>query len=259
MDFSNSSKKSRVESLFGEHLISSEKNYKYCHEKFQELIRLIHEIFDCQQNIFNSHFWTQLGDFHKPNENKIILNASYYKNTMSFVSSTEMTLRGFYGSARIILRQIFEFLIIGKYSSISEDSGFTKHWIQGGQINIGRQILNKLKKPNTAEFNALYEALCNYNHATPYAQQIGLSFERNQSEIQLNLVVILALLECNYHLLNTHYIDSTMRYYGLAYQGEEVKNNKKKLKELFASNRKYLGKPSLAVIKDYKSTWHFKN
>lgn len=188
-------------------------NYDLFNLEYPQIINVIKELFDAEQRILSNYLWMLTSNFHNGAKSKIITTGAYSKNMYSLFTAIELCLKGFHGSARIILRQVVEFLMLAKYASITHDEKFINHWEKGGDIGIGKQILQKLKIRNKKNLIDLWELLCGFNHATSYSQQIGVRYEEVKKDTLGDLAVIIILLNCNLHLLNQHVIDRRMKYF----------------------------------------------
>ena len=81
--------------------------------------------------------------------------------------------------------------------------------------------------------------------------------------VAANITVINALLECNYHLLNTHLITSECEYMGKFYYGSKrfdmpeyhVPDLRKKAHSIFKENRADFGKDLKTLVATYKRKW----
>lgn len=251
--------KDKLEISYADFLETIDLNRKVSGATSEQPLKWIVNIFDRQQSIFNYHYWTMeyfARNAHR--DDKAVLTAAYVKNMHTFFAATELTKQGLYGSARILLRHIFEFLIIGKYVSLTNDIKFIEHWLQDGQININKQIFRKIKSPDTKSLENFYSLLCTYTHATSSSQQVGIKIENNENQIYETLLFILILLECNYHLLNSHFIDSQMSYYANTRFKADIKTKKDELKFHFQTIKKeFLKKDALKLISSYQRKWTF--
>jgi hypothetical protein len=237
---------------------SIDKNYELTTGAYSEIVNLIKSIFDAQQKIFKLYFWMTQADFHKNSLSKKILCAAHLKNMNTIFSNIELTSYGLYGSSRILLRQIFEFLIIAKYSSLTHDEKFIEHWQNGGQIGIGKQVFQKIKIKEFEKIGKFWKILCDFNHATSLSNQIGLKYKYVKDEIVGDFAIILILLNCNYHMLTQHIIDTRMKYYGSYYFSTDNKNDIIKCRNLMKSSRNFISNEGIAIIRFYISKWDFK-
>jgi hypothetical protein len=194
-----------------------------------------------------------------------LLISSFHKNIFSLFSALRLSSCGLYGADRSLMRNIFEWLMISKFSAISDNPSVMKKWHNEETIYFSNSVLKKIKVPSPEEFFTFWSIACEYSHATRSSLQISLDIddEENFKDIKINVAVINALLECNYHLLNTHLITSEYEYMGKFYYGPRFsKRPKYKVPELrkaahsiFKSNRKFLGAGSVKLISAYKRKW----
>lgn len=235
-------------------IISS--NVEIIEGKRKAYLKVIEDLFDCQQQLFDIH-WNLASMFHSIDKTQILISA-YYRNIVTLLSAFELTKQGFQESARIVMRQVFEFLFIGKYTSISNDEKYLGHWLNGGHVNIEKQILSKLIIPTNENFLILWRLLCQWNHATRHSQQASLKYDEIEEELLGNLSIIIILLECNYHLLIKHYITSSALYLGKRYAKERVDSAIYIRKNVSKMLMHTLSKEGKKFIKDYRLTWTLK-
>lgn len=194
-----------------------------------------------------------------------LLMASFHKNIFSLFSALRLSSCGLYGAARPLMRNVFEWLMISKFSSISDNPSVMKKWHNEETIYFSNSILKKIKVPSPDQFYDFWSIVCGYSHATRSSLQISLEIDDEQifKDIKINIAVINALLECNYHLLNTHLITTEYEYMGKFYYGPsfphlrkyKVPELRKAAHTLFKNNRKFLGAGSIKLISAYKRKW----
>jgi hypothetical protein len=204
----------------------------------------------------------------------------YYGLIMNYDINKSMILlikNGLYGSARSLLRQSFELLLIIKYNFI--DSSIFKKWStkkdgkdSNNEISVTYNILTKLNKKNIMVTNLrdMYSQLCDYNHPTRYAQQLPIIIQNkeNQNKIYANAQytsdLIFMIQKMSLHLINLFH--SQTRGFYLGYNNDPfgcereikfIKNELKKMYQLYPYNKKAFKKIKLnKVITEFKSSWN---
>jgi|WetSurMetagenome_2_1015567.scaffolds.fasta_scaffold165391_2 hypothetical protein len=139
--------------------------------KFKVEIGLLEEIISKHIKIlgylYNQYRLKELlgSDFDK----NIVLNNVLYNHVYLSLSILELLKKGYYGSARVLLRQSFEMLIAAKYYENNIDR---QEW-SDSYTKMGK-IINHLKskKKRIDSLELTYGELCKFTHATPYAQQL---------------------------------------------------------------------------------------
>ncbi len=236
-------------------------------EKFKEDIQEIIEIFNLQYDYIEEHLKVASLEYYLSMEYySNMLATAFRKNMFSFYSAFHSTQQGLFGSARIVLRNIYEFLLIGKYSAISEDNKFIDKWTEGKDVSLQREVFSNIISPKLVEIKELWKLLCKFTHSTIYAQQIDFNANRFFKDIKFNLILLKVLLEMNFHLLNSYYINSSLRYYtqeSNIYPVNEfnkipIKEKKKLLKLLFKKTKSKMEREPRKVIYDYKLKWKIK-
>ncbi|MDR3625450.1 MAG: hypothetical protein P4L45_01370 [Ignavibacteriaceae bacterium] len=186
-----------------------------------------------------------------------LLFSTLHKNYFAFYSSYKQTLFGLYGPSRIFLRYIYEGLVISKYCSISEDNRIYQRWEDGEVIYFSNSILKKISEPTKSALEEMWNILCNFSHANKYSLQVSLSTDEVFKEIGLNLPLLIALLECNYHLLNSHFITKSMlNSYKSAFEWEPLKALKQK--QRITIRNAMITKKTRTFVREFNKTWVIK-
>lgn len=191
-------------------------------EKFSELISIIQKCIDTQHE-YVALFYGFIGQRHftQHSDAETPIFSAVVKNEIALYSSLVLTLDGLYGSGLAHIRSVYEALMIAKFASIRQSDPLISKWIAGETIYFSNAILKKILAPEFKEMKILWEALCHVSHATVYSYQIATKFEDIEQEISRNLAIILMLLRCNFHLINKHYVTSSMVYLAKAYHSNE--------------------------------------
>ncbi len=192
----------------------------------------------------------------------------FHRNFFHVFSAMKLTLSGFYESARPLLRCTFESLMISKFCHICENDHVMKKWDSGQTVYFANSILKKIESPDTKPFYEFWALICEHSHATKNSMQdsIDLKSKDEQNNVKANLVMLNILLECNYHLLNTHLITKELAYMDKFYStGFEPKLRdydtpelKKRAHIQFKKNRAFLSPESIKLIAAYKRQWIIK-
>ncbi|MFA5125956.1 MAG: hypothetical protein WC462_03055 [archaeon] len=148
--------------------------------KFSELISLLEEISDIQirlSGIFMNLLDTKyvMGGAFVKNVvlNNALLNQPYINNSVFL-----LLRHGYYGSARVILRQNFEMLVVAKASE--ENKKYKKKWLNKRKtsdltynITLG-DVFSQMgdNRKQTQNLEAHWKDLCDMSHATAFAQQM---------------------------------------------------------------------------------------
>jgi len=232
----------------------------------------IRELLDVQYKIASKFVgWWQAPhiSLRKGNDKLMPLMFSlFHRNFFYVYSAMKLTLSGFYESAYPLLRCIFESLMISKYCHICEDDQVIKKWDSGQTVYFANSILKKIDSPNTKPFYDFWSLICEHSHATKNSLQasVELKGKDEQDTVAANLAILSALLECNYHLLNTHLIIPELSYMDKFYSTRIIPKlrdyDTPALKERahiqFKKNRAFLGAESIKLISAYKRKWIIK-
>lgn len=191
------------------------------------------------------------------NKANTILFSTLHKNLVALYTSLKLTRMGLYGPARSMLRHAYEALLVAKYCSLSHDIQIYEKWKGGDVVYLTNGVLKKIQKPSTEAFKDFWTLMSNYSHATIYAQQVAMNIKSVPDEVPLNLVYLRILLDCQYHLLSSHLITPSMRYYAKRYRRgpDPLPTQKSKIRKLLAESRKDLLDLPKEIIRNYCATW----
>jgi len=160
-----------------------------------------------------------------------------------------------YGSARVLLRRLFEMLMISKYIDYNLDQ--LERWEKGEiQMKIVWNYLETVfSKQDLKYFKSLYKGLSKCVHATPYAQQpiflvkineeikeeLEITIKRYKGNIMYTLDLTIILIGMYMHVLNRFHNTCRRWYLGYYYDPfgweKDIKVKKKEIRQLMS---KYL-------------------
>ncbi len=227
-------------------------------EKFSEQILAIQECMNAQYKyaelfygFLGKHNLTQHSDAEAPIVSALI------KNEIAIYSSLILTIDGLYGSGLVLLRSVYEALMIAKFSSLRQRDNLISNWVAGETIYFSNTILKKIIVPDITELKTLWEILCKASHATIYSYQITMKFEEIEKEISANLAILSMLLCCNFHLINKHYVTNSMIYLAKRYHRQEGEFQRRRNSAKIATQglTKFLSQSGRQVIKEYCRVW----
>ncbi len=150
-------------------------------KEFKEKIKIISGLIEHETKLSGIYLHQcltkqRIGTKYKEN---VVLNNTIGNQPYRSISTLLLIRSSFYGSARPILRQFFESLIITKYAEHNSDLG--KRWhaqnesnSSSEQVSLSRDVLIPLLKRGK-EVGALREtwrSLCAMSHATRQSQQV---------------------------------------------------------------------------------------
>lgn len=190
-----------------------------------------------------------------------IIFTAIYKNYISLYTALDLTLQGLYGAARILFRNIYEFLIISKTIASRKDDELLRKWNNGEEISLNRDVFSRVIKPKSLEMKILWKTLCEYTHGTIYSQQVKLEYQEIKNEIKMNFVCLKILVDINYHVMNIFAANASIQYYAKFISDlhtiDFLKDKKKEIHAQISLIRKTLSeKPKRAVL-DFISKWEF--
>lgn len=235
-------------------------NTTFIKDKFAKYIEITRKMIDIECFLALKYITPLNSSMAWPDKYTKIMWTSFTKNMYTIYSALDLTNKGLIGSARILMRYIFEFSIIGKYVSLSRDINFLSKWQNGDDISMRRHIFDKIDYPNSDALKGVWKLLCSYAHSTIYSQQMDLKIEENQKELNLNFIFFWMLLEMCYHLLNSHLYNRQIQYYVKLYDNnyDEVVFLRDYINKLFKFTKTLMGQEPKRAIYDFKLTWRIR-
>jgi len=227
-----------------------ESEQKLCNYLFSTLLQLSEH--------YLKRFYMRIGNY----EHIDVITSTVFKSLHNLYSIMDLTASGQFGAARIIMRNVFEYLVIGKYALLSNDSAALFKWENNQHINIDRYVLKYIHNcdDKRSAFKEFWADLCSFSHATRASGQPSYVYDESYHDaIRLNYSLMHLLYLMLYHfvrkyLYNKYYsqymnkmkgIDDQIDYFELE---KELSDTTKKL-------RKLLAKASKDVIGFYSATW----
>jgi hypothetical protein len=242
--------------------------FKESQERFCEVISpllkielsLFEKYFNLQQDLFYNHLPGIFDETYNVYEYERIVIQCYIKSTHLLYSSIQLILRGDFGAARIILRQIFEYLLIAKYFYTKKPDSIVERWLNEKQFDVYDAIIKLLKVPDKKNFHAFWILLCSQAHAGTTSFQIGIGNNENVTESIATFHITLMLLCLKNDLLANCFINTRLKYRTIEY-GHNKESNQELQKELKKTTKEIqllFTDVGISLIKDYKSKWIFK-
>lgn len=250
---------------------------------FDDKIKLIKKLIDYQVQLTDLYFRQrlakeQLSEIYHDNKVEDMTLLNQINLSYSILILIESS---FYGSARVILRQFFEFLIIGKFSEYDNGNIIRKWESKTSEnrefdISLSRDVLHVIRsKKNIDHLQKTWKTLSDMSHPTKYAQQVPpfssaddhLSWMKlSYQNIHFTFDLFFMMLCMNHHLLTQHWGRKSRGWY-MGYHKDPVgfwqreKNIKEKtkttMKEYFQLNEQYgsINTKLKKTIFQYKQSW----
>jgi hypothetical protein len=186
-----------------------------------------------------------------------LFQRTFAANLVSIKTAFELTLDGVYANAMPLLRQAYEGQMLSKLCSLDPTSDVYDRWLDGQQIFFTQDVLSRITSPSTAEFKRLWQCLSRSTHASSICGQPDLANEPAVESAPLNFVFALMLLEANYHLLCSHFVNTSMRYYKREWFPDgKLSEERRLLRELFMQGKASgMAGGARTFIKDFRARW----
>lgn len=105
-----------MKNFIGKYQQQEQENQVFLGKKLEIQVNLFIQGFNCQEQM-TFYYLNALGmwEYNERNFDKVLMQACV-KISYLLYNAHQLLLRGEYGVANILLRQVFEYLVIGKYS-----------------------------------------------------------------------------------------------------------------------------------------------
>jgi hypothetical protein len=207
--------------------------------RFSDKISIISALIEAQTNltgIYVNQIFVKLHSRLKYDDN-ILLNNTLLNFPYRSLSTLLLIRNTFYGSARVVCRQLFESSIIAKYSEY--DPLLTRKWASQDdetarpdpltEVSLYHDVFKKLRQAgkNISALSRTWKDLCNFTHATMFSQQrlrilyakkgkgVNTALQRTGffEHTEYTLDLLLTLLAMNFHLILGYYCRKANRWW----------------------------------------------
>jgi hypothetical protein len=158
------------------------------------------------------------------------------------------------------MRQIFEYLMIGKFMFLKKDNHIAEKWLNAHQFDVYDKVIKLLKSPPKNNFHDFWIYLCNMAHASTQSFQMGIENRKSIEDLTLSYRINMIFLVFKNRLLQECFLNQKLKYRSEKY-GFKKGENKEIRAKLKALERKIVSEftdSSLALVNDYKKNWEFK-
>lgn len=253
---------------FDDFKIIYEKNRKRVLKEFEKDCSLVTSLFDKMQFLIDQYsirFILGIGN----GKNADVMLSTLVKSMYNLHAVIDLTQNGNIGPARIIIRNIFEFLVMGKYILLHDDHSARVKWDNLEYINIDRRIFQNTIYPDNESKEAFikwWTLLCQYAHATRASGQESYEYDDIKAEINMNLTFILMLLAMLYSYMNKFLVTPYFKNY-LKSLAEAQPNNstlantieyQQFLKKAFRYVKSILSSECEQILNYYSANWRIK-
>ena len=249
-----------MKNFIGKYQQQEQENQVFLGKKLEIQVNLFIQGFNCQEQM-TFYYLNALGmwEYNERNFDKVLMQACV-KISYLLYNAHQLLLRGEYGVANILLRQVFEYLVIGKYFYKQQNEIWAEKWLEDRKYEVYDKILRLLKIPDKKHLCDFWKVLCSLAHATPSSQQISLDGQFNEIDIELSYNVVLILLCCKHVLVNYFYSNrKLMRLIKLSPEvAKEMVDLRQKSAAWIKETTSLSSEDGIKVLKDYKRYWVFK-
>ena len=173
-----------MKNFIGKYQQQEQENQVFLGKKLEIQVNLFIQGFNCQEQM-TFYYLNALGmwEYNERNFDKVLMQACV-KISYLLYNAHQLLLRGEYGVANILLRQVFEYLVIGKYFYKQQNEIWAEKWLEDRKYEVYDKILRLLKIPDKKHLCDFWKVLCSLAHATPSSQQISLDGQFNEIDIE---------------------------------------------------------------------------
>jgi hypothetical protein len=123
-------------------------------------------------------------------------------------------------------------------------------------VYLANAVLKRVSKPTLTEISQLWSQLSNWTHSTRAAVQADVSLATSRDDIELNAGLIGVLIRFADHLLRSHIVTPSVRYYGRRYRrSTRAVAADRNLKRFFAWHASVYTATTRKLIKEFRSKW----
>ena len=200
------------------------------------------------------------------NRHSDMVLSTLYKGINNMQAIMDLTLSGHIGAARIVMRNVFEYLVMGKYFQLVSDERAVEKWQNTEYINIDRRVFQRTIYPdnrNKEAFLRWWKLLCQYSHATRASGQVGFLFKELEQEIHVNFSFMFMLFSMLHHFMSNFLANDYFRNYADSlpvYNEEDAPRQSlnqctQELKTLIKTIRSMLSKECKQILSYYVAAW----
>ena len=136
-----------MKNFIGKYQQQEQENQVFLGKKLEIQVNLFIQGFNCQEQM-TFYYLNALGmwEYNERNFDKVLMQACV-KISYLLYNAHQLLLRGEYGVANILLRQVFEYLVIGKYFYKQQNEIWAEKWLEDRKYEVYDKILRLLKIP----------------------------------------------------------------------------------------------------------------
>lgn len=246
--------------FFEEYEQQERENRIFLEKQFEKQVTCFIQAFNLQE-VMTSYYFNALRfcEYKESNSDKVLIQ-SCMKASWLLYNAHQLLLRGQYGIANTLLRQIYEYLLIGKYFYKKQDEALAEKWLNERSFDVYDKILRLLKSPVKSSLCGFWKVLCIPAHAGTSSVQIALNARYNQLDIKMSYHIVLLLLCCKHDLINCFYssreLIRVLKMGACVYK--ELLGLKKESICLVDETAGQFSEEGVKMLKDYGRYWVFK-
>lgn len=168
-----------MKNFIGKYQQQEQENQVFLGKKLEIQVNLFIQGFNCQEQM-TFYYLNALGmwEYNERNFDKVLMQACV-KISYLLYNAHQLLLRGEYGVANILLRQVFEYLVIGKYFYKQQNEIWAEKWLEDRKYEVYDKILRLLKIPDKKHLCDFWKVLCSRSLKDAFllnSQQINIRF-----------------------------------------------------------------------------------
>lgn len=205
---------------------SSELNKKFKNleleikDKNNSFISILFDVYDSFERIFElsfNYFSRQTNEFYYDQNRFSIGSACIYKSLMGIYNVIDCNVKGRVGLSSQLLRQILEFLIMGKAAILDKSNSVIINWIDEKPLNIQRNIfdnliISKRDVKSFEQFKHFFKTFNTFVHSSRASQQMDFSFYKIEDSFNYNIGIVLIIFQLLYHFMFGIFLKENIKF-----------------------------------------------
>jgi len=182
----------------------------------------------------------------------------YHKTILGHFAALQLLDQGLFGPARPLLRHAFESYVLAKYFIIAEDETLARRWERAELYVLGRDVFGKIRSPDIEPIRRFWGVLSNHTHASIVSLQgtADVGEPDHRSALEETIVQLELVLQCGFHVLNSHLITRSMVWYASYYYEEDhIPELRREIREVFKEASLTFNTRARYLIRCFRRTW----
>ena len=213
---------------------------------------------DIQFKLLGQVLWMFGGSFAPKSESERIALGLYHKTFLGNFAAYQLLTQGLFGPARPLLRHSFESYVLAKFFIVAEDERLALKWRNAEMYVLGRDVLRKIGAPDVEPLRKFWGVLSDHTHASIVSLQgtVDVTEPDHHWTLRETLVHFEMILQCGFHVLNSHLITRSMVWYASHYREEShIAELRRVIREIFTEARPIFNERARFLVHTFRRKW----